>query len=157
MASKDRIFIFGLKDMQQIAQFKAPNHLLRISLSPNFVDSSMFGSENKQSENAFIAFSEELQRGRLKFIDINQPAKLCSLQQMVSPNEKQDSTTGSNSNIAILSQESKREKGIIDVNKNFAVKQLKFNIQGSLLAVVESQINQIKIISAPSGEKICTL
>ena len=76
---------------------------------------------------------------------------------MVSPNGKQDSTTGSNSNIAILSQESKREKGIIDVNKNFAIKQLKFNIQGSLLAVVESQINQIKILSAPSGEKICTL
>lgn len=35
VASKDHIFVFQLKDMQRIASIKAPNHLLRIALSPN--------------------------------------------------------------------------------------------------------------------------
>jgi hypothetical protein len=36
VCSKDIIFVFSLKDMQQIKQIKAANHLLRISLSPNY-------------------------------------------------------------------------------------------------------------------------
>jgi len=34
---------------------------------------------------------------------------------------------------------------------------MKFNLSGSLLAIVESQSNQIKIISVPDGHKIATL
>ena len=34
-ATKDQIQIFHMSDMQRVACIKAPNHLLRISLSPN--------------------------------------------------------------------------------------------------------------------------
>lgn len=37
VASRDHIFIFSLKEMQQIALIKAPNHLLRIAMSPNYI------------------------------------------------------------------------------------------------------------------------
>ena len=49
-----------------------------------------------------------------------------------------DGTTAENSSNAIFNTESKRERGIIDINKDFAIKLLKFNITGTLLAVVES-------------------
>jgi len=35
VASKDHIFIFSLKNMQQIGKIEAPNHLMRITMSPN--------------------------------------------------------------------------------------------------------------------------
>ena len=63
-------------------------------------------------------------------------------------------TVGSNSSATHLSPEVRDE---IEINKDCAIKSLKFNQSGSLLSVVESQSPLIKIISVPDGLIVCTL
>lgn len=75
VCSKDIIFVFSLKDMQQIRQIKAANHLLRIALSPNY---QVFNEQNAYTRFlkfhqsfSYIAVCDHLEEGilQLHYID----------------------------------------------------------------------------------------
>ena len=46
---------------------------------------------------------------------------------------------------------------IVDTNPEFAIQFIKFNISGSLLAIVENEQDSIKIINVPDGKKVTVL
>lgn len=70
VASKDIIFIFSLKDMQQIMQIKAPNHLLRITLSPNLRE-----QDGSQLPTNQIAYSNDFEDGIVKLVRFSTQSK----------------------------------------------------------------------------------
>jgi hypothetical protein len=120
--------------MQQIAQIKAPNHLLRVSLSPN----------NGLGSKPFIAYSDTLDRGSLKIADFNTPINCNATNLSNGKSQKKDLTTlvqeqltmGSSSSIYHSPTSKLNEE--INLSQEIAIQLLKFNLSGSLLATVES-------------------
>ena len=76
MASKEHIFVFTVKDMEQIAKIKAPNHLLRICLSPNIsLDAIKFNTSYKQLNSdlskPLLAYSDVVDKGQIKLFNLS--------------------------------------------------------------------------------------
>lgn len=126
-----------------------PNHLLRIALSPNFGS----GSQSRP----FIAFSDDLQKGVLKFFNYSpETSNEKANKQLTREEPHEQITVGSSSSAAHISPESRSKEEIV-VNEECTIKNVKFNLSGSLLAVIESQSSLIRILSVPDGLKVCTL
>lgn len=130
VCSKDIIFVFSLKDMQQIKQIKAANHLLRISLSPNY---HVFNEQNAYSKFLkfnysfnLIAVCDNLEKGIIKLYDID-----------------------NNSTVP--------ESGFYEIRYATSIQMFKFNINGNLIGVLESQSNVIKINGVPDGTTVAKL
>lgn len=75
VASKEHIFVFTVKDMEQIAKIKAPNHLLRLCLSPNIsLDSIKFNTSyrhlNTDLSKPLLAYSDMVDVGLIKLVNL---------------------------------------------------------------------------------------